>query len=114
MTRLTPDSGLIRSCSNGPLPKWLEPRARFSPDGHEFALTKEDALEYLDWCQKEGLRVLGFDVWAAADPAPASFEEDSGVEGNARECRDAISSRDFPGDPLFNIWVDLDDTAGSA
>jgi len=115
MSRLTPDSGVIRNCSNGPLPRWLEPRATFSRDKHEFALKKDDALEYLDWCQKQGLRVLGFDLWAAADPRPAVLGgADEGFEGNAAECLTAISTRDFPGEPLFNIWVDLDDAAGSA
>lgn len=121
MTRLTPDSGVILSCSNGPLPKWLEPRAYFSRDRHEFALKREDALEYLEWCQREGLRVLGFDIWAAADPSPSVLEGEEGFEGNARECHEAISSRDFSSlsqasaaEPVFNIWVDLDDEAGSA
>lgn len=115
MNRLTPDAGAVRNCSNGPLPQWLESRATFSRDKHEFALKREDAIEYLDWCQKQGLRVLGFDLWTAADPRPAVLGGvDEGFEGNAQECRAAITSPEFPGEPLFNIWVDIDDAAGSA
>ena len=93
----------FRECSNGPLPGSMESRAHFDEGGHEFALTRDDALEYLNWCEGRGLNVLGFDAWMPTRPGPTVING-GGFEGDASACRVAITG--FPGDLVFNIWVE--------
>src|SRR6476661_1320592 len=57
-------------CSNGPLPASFRVRAYFTANCDEFALGPGDALEYLSWCDQEGLTVLGFDTWEPSQPGP--------------------------------------------
>jgi hypothetical protein len=91
------------ACSNGPLPASLEPRAYFTAKREEFALGASDALEYLDWCDRQGLLVLGFDTWKPTQPGPTVLIGGE-FEGNASACREKIRSGDFAG-VVLNIWV---------
>ncbi|SRR6266511_3209224 len=90
-------------CSNGPLPRSMESRAYFSDDRREFALCRSDALEYLRWCEDNGLKVLGFDIWMPTRPGPTVVDA-GGFNGDAFACRTVI--QDYPGDPVFNIWAE--------
>ncbi|HJW13120.1 MAG TPA: hypothetical protein VJ776_00410 [Thermoanaerobaculia bacterium] len=97
------DTDDVRECSNGPLPRSMESRAYFDETGREFALTRDDALEYLNWCEGRGLTVLGFDAWMPTRPGPTVINGGE-FEGDASACRVAID--DFTGDSIFNIWVE--------
>lgn len=104
--------------SNGPLPAHLEPAAYFTGDRREWALPKAAALDYLDWCECQGLRVLGFEVWYPTTPGPTVTDFGLGnVEGVAAS-RDRIREhpgRYVSGPVVFNITVAEDDhipTAG--
>ena len=94
-------------CSNGPLPRSFEPRAYFTVNRSEFALWREDAVEYLNWCDEQGLTVLGFDLWVATQPGPTVVDGGE-FEGDSSACRKAISAGEFAGvarDSVVNIWV---------
>ena len=97
----------VLECSNGPLPRSLESRAYFSVNRSEFALWREDAIEYLNWCDDHGLTVLGFDLWVASQPGPTVVNGGE-FEGDSSACRRVISTGDIGGaarDSVFNIWV---------
>jgi hypothetical protein len=101
------DPSDVLDCSNGPLPRSLEPRAYFNVNRSEFALWREDAIEYLNWCDDQGLTVLGFDLWVATQPGPTVVDGGE-FEGDSAACRKAINAGEFVGatrDSVFNIWV---------
>jgi hypothetical protein len=93
---------------NGPLPDDLKAAAYFTEDRKEWALPKADALAYLDWCERENLSVLGFEVWYPTMPGPTVVEHGIGnVEGIAAT-RDGIRrhpDRDAHDRFVFNICV---------
>jgi hypothetical protein len=89
----------VLECSNGPLPRHLEPRAYFTPDRAEFALRGSDAIEYLHWCDRQGLTVLGFDTWEPTRPQPTVINGGE-FEGDASACRNAISESFRKGTPF--------------
>ena len=96
----------------GPLPSSFESVAYFTADLKEFALPQSQAINYLDWCQSRGLRVIGFDIWAATQPGP-TVADYYGFEGDIEACRDAIRVLDiswvlarYGAEAVFNIWVD--------
>jgi len=74
----------ITEYANGPLPAHLQPAAYFTGDRREWALPKAAALDYVDWCEGQGLRVLGFEVWYPTTPGPTVTDVGLGnVEGTA-------------------------------
>lgn len=98
----------IKYFSNGPLPIQFEKRAIFDEDGTEWALYKNDAIEYLNWCIEKNLIVLGFDL---AEPEGVVYPW--GESGNAQEMIEIIQSanldevkKEIGVKPAFNIWVD--------
>jgi hypothetical protein len=90
-------------CSNGPLPASFRVRAYFTANCDEFALGPGDALEYLSWCDQEGLTVLGFDTWEPSQPGPTVVNGGE-FEGDASACRERIRLGDFE-KLVLNIWV---------
>jgi hypothetical protein len=101
------DGAPLTVYANGPLPPHLVAHAYFTADGREWALRKPEALEYLDWCEQQGLRVLGFDVWYPSGPTPTDFGLGN-VEGVAavRDLIRAHPGRYVWGAVVFNITVD--------
>ena len=91
------------SCANGPLPASFQARAYFTANRGEFALGPGDALEYLNWCDQEGLTVLGFDTWEPSQPGPTVVNGGE-FEGDGAACREKIRSGDFQ-KLVLNIWV---------
>jgi len=95
--------------SNGPLPQAFEASAYFNSDRTEWALPKSQALAYIDWCEGEGLQVVGFDVWYPTAQGPTVLVTSAGrAVGNAANRR-ALSDHpgvDETGALVFNIWVD--------
>jgi hypothetical protein len=57
-------------CANGPLPGAFDSVAYFTEDRREWALPKQNALAYLDWCEQHELSVLGFEVDADNPSSP--------------------------------------------
>jgi len=104
---MTAGPGDVLECSNGPLPRSLESRAYFSVNRSEFALWREDAIEYLNWCDDHGLTGLGFDLWVATQPGP-TVVGGAEFEGDSSACRKVIDAGEFgrtTRDSVFNIWV---------
>lgn len=94
--------------ANGPLPEHLAPAAYFTGDRREWALPKSEALAYIDWCEREHLEVLGFEVWYPTTPGPTVLEFGVGnVEGIAA-AREGLQNHPgrYPSGPVvFNITV---------
>jgi hypothetical protein len=92
--------------SNGPLPQRFEARAYFTGGRKEFALRPADALAYLNWCDEQGLLVLGFDTWLPTMPGPTVVNGGE-FEGDALACRERIQVGQVEGgtDSVLNIWV---------
>lgn len=106
-------NGEIEMYNNGPLPRYLKERAYFS--ANEFALSKSDALDYLQWCKANSYPVLGYEVWLPTNPGPTALL--AGGNGNADDCYQMIFSDDFEEEQkkrglsieaVFNICVDAD------
>jgi hypothetical protein len=86
----------VTDFGNGPLPEHLESSTYFTAGRREWALPKAAALEYLDWCEAQGLGVHGFDIWYPTKPSPTVTDEGLGnVEGVAA-ARESI--RRHPGE----------------
>jgi hypothetical protein len=98
----------VTEYGNGPLPAHLESAAYFTDDRREWALPKSEALAYLDWCERRGLKVLGFEVWYPTTPGPTVTDLGLGnVEGIAA-ARNGIArhpGRYVSGSVVFNITV---------
>jgi hypothetical protein len=94
--------------ANGPLPEHLEHAAYFTVDRKEWALPKAEAILYLDWCEREDFKVLGFDVWYPTSPDPTVADLGIGnIEGIAATL-EGIQQHpgcDVYGPVVFNIWV---------
>jgi hypothetical protein len=98
----------VTEYGNGPLPADLEPAAYFTDDRGEWALPKAEALKYLDWCERRGLNVLGFDVWYPTRPGPTVKDLGTWNVAGVAATREAI--REHPGryssgPVVFNITV---------
>jgi hypothetical protein len=98
----------VTKYGNGPLPAHLEPAAYFTEDRGEWALPKAEALEYLDWCERRGLRVLGFEVWYPTTPGPTVTDLGLGNVEGVTAVREGI--REHPGryvwgQVVFNITI---------
>ena len=96
---------------NGPLPQDFKERAYLA--ANEFALYKEDALKYLQWCKANGYEVLGYEIWFPTNPGPAPLL--AGGNGDADTCYNFILNDDFAEEEkkrglniVFNICVDAD------
>ena len=94
--------------NNGPLPQPLAARAYLS--ANEFALYRADALAYLSWCQEQGLKVTGFEVWSPTVSGPISYG--TATEGDAEFCAQIIAATDdlYWGNAdglnvVYNIWA---------
>jgi hypothetical protein len=91
-----------------PLPEHLRAAAYFTPDGGEWALPKKEALGYLDWCQGQDLKVLGFEVWYPLTGGPMVLElgvgNVEGIEAN-RESILKQPERDVYSRLVFNFTV---------
>jgi hypothetical protein len=98
----------ITEYRNGPLPAHLESAAYFTDDRDEWALPKAWALEYLDWCEQRGLRVLGFEVWYPTAPGPTVTDIGLGNVEGVVATREGIRNhpgRYASGSVVFNITV---------
>lgn len=60
----------VAEYDNGPLPASLASRAYFTRDRREWALSRPDALVYLEWCAARGMEVLGWEAWYPTVPSP--------------------------------------------
>jgi hypothetical protein len=96
----------LLSFANGPLPREFESRAYFTVRRSEFALCPADALAYLNWCDQQGVVVLGFDTWLPTTPSPTVVNGGE-FEGDALACRERIQSGQVEGgtNAVLNIWV---------
>lgn len=98
----------LKEYGNGPLPAHLASTAYFTKDRGEWALPKEAALSYLDWCEQLGLTVLGFEVWYPTMPGPTVTDLGLGNVQGVVAARAGI--REHPGQReegpvVFNITV---------
>ena len=98
----------VTNFANGPLPEQFEAFAYFTPDRTEWALPRDAALAYLDWCEGQKLCVLGWEAWYPTSSGPAvvsgSFFNQSGIALNrAALLREA--GRNMWGEIVFNITV---------
>ena len=98
----------IKEYGNGPLPAHFEPAAYFTSDRSEWALPKAEALDYLDWCERRSLRVLGFEVWYPTTPGPTVTDFGLGNVEGVTAARAGIREHpgsDLSGPVVFNITV---------
>jgi hypothetical protein len=91
----------MRMFNNGPLPSEFESVAYLSE--HEFALPRGAAIEYLRWCQHNGVVVLGFDTWRATTPGPTALIE--GCEGDASQCILLLTAQPERPGVVYNVWA---------
>lgn len=74
-------------------------KALLSADGSEFALLYKEAGEYLDWCQKEGIVVIGYDsAWRKLNVEEYPFAHGYSGDGSnsfneMREVMDKVESQ---------------------
>jgi hypothetical protein len=104
-------SVMHRVFQNGPLPDFLESVAYIPEPCLEFALYLPDALKYLDWCDQQGFRVRGYEVWVPTSPYPTVMIG-VGADGNSDLCRYALTHDDFSGyllrfqlEPVFCVYA---------
>ena len=109
---MAPSRDSVLKYGNGPLPSSFESVAYFTADLKEFALPQSEAINYLDWCQSRGFRVIGFDIWAATHPGP-TVADYNGFEGDIEASRHAIRGLHiswvlarYGAEAVFNIWVE--------
>lgn len=97
----------IEIWSNASLPERFRERAYIS--ANEFALYREDAIEYLHWCKKQGYHVLGYEGWMPTSPGPTPILSEI-YEGGADFCIEALSSQtsSVSQNIVFNLWVEED------
>lgn len=98
----------VTDYENGPLPVHLESAAYFTGDRREWALPKTEALEYLNWCENQGLKVLGFEVWYPTTPGPTVTDVGLGNVDGVAAAREGIrqhSGSHASGRVVFNISV---------
>ena len=100
----------IEMWRNGPLPQNFKRHAYFA--AYEFALYKDDALEYLQWCKVNGYEVVGYETWFPTKPGPTVLI--AGGRGDADTCYKLILNDDFAKEEkerglkiVFNISVDI-------
>lgn len=105
----------IEMLGNGPLPQDFKKRAYLA--ANEFALYKEDALKYLQWCKANGYEVLGYEIWFPTNPGPTTLIASgiAGGNGDADTCYNFILNDDFTEEEkkhglniVFNICVDAE------
>lgn len=94
--------------ANAPLPDFLASRAYFSAS--EFALFRADALAFLDWCDSQTIKIIGFDVWLPTHPGPTATM--AGAEGDSEHCRRLILDGEWSNlgaadgmEIVYNMWT---------
>ncbi len=92
--------------SNGPLPEFLQGDAFVSEESNEFMLSPQAAHEYLDWCLRGDLPVVGMETFQKGTEGVTPIE-DASCEAGAHECKACIDQLvgELGGEILISIWV---------
>ena len=92
--------------SNGPLPDFLQSDAVITEESNEFMLGPDAALQYLDWCLRGDLPVVGMEAFQKG-PEGVLAVDDASCDAGAHECKQCISRlvTTMGNDILFSIWV---------
>jgi hypothetical protein len=92
--------------SNGPLPEFLQEDAFVSQESNEFLLSPAAARQYLDWCLRGNLAVVGMEAFQKG-PEGVTPVDDASCEAGAHECKECLTQlTDALGaDFLVSIWV---------
>ena len=100
---------------NGFLPNEFKNRAYISTNEQEFALHRDDAIEYINWCIEKNIKVLGYDTWIPTEPGPTIYIREN-ADGDGPFCIEALKNIDLESIkrekgmyPVFNIWTDAQD-----
>jgi hypothetical protein len=92
--------------SNGPLPEFLASDASISQESNEFLLGPDAARQYLDWCLRGNLPVVGMETFQK-EAEGVTPVDDASCEAGAHECKDCIDKlvEALGSEILFSIWV---------
>jgi hypothetical protein len=94
--------------SNGPLPDFLAQDAYVTAESNEFALNVAEAKQYLDWCRRKNLTVLGLETWRLNESGHDAIEG-AVCEGNANACKAFLdeAAQKHGEDVVFSVWVEM-------
>ena len=90
----------VRDYENGPVPDALLSFVYRPLDSQKFALPIDQMPAYLDWCEKNGVEITGWELWERGLPGHTPL---SGAEGDAGALRAALAK--FRRDDFAGIFV---------